>query len=105
MTVKWTEYGMWKWPLFVVVWGTGILLVIGAIIGGIYWNETTKDQRGKGNAPVQVADRSAARIINFPHNYHNIAFKCFGGNGIYTHTRVAPPVVIVNDPQCTGEAK
>lgn len=64
--------------------------------------DSYNDKRGRGDAPVGKYDDSPAQIINFPDKFHNVAFKCFGGNGIYTHTRPAPPIVIVNDPECDG---
>lgn len=55
---------------------------------------------GIRDAPVGNQDDTAAFIINFPDQFENVAFKCHGVDGIYTTTRQAPPVVIVNDPAC-----
>lgn len=73
---------------------TAALLVAGC--------DNYNNERGRGDAPVESSDDSPAVIINFPDQFHNIAFKCMGGNGLYTHTREAAPVVIVDDPECAG---
>lgn len=58
--------------------------------------------RGKGDAPVanKKGDDSPAYVVNFPDDFANVAHKCLGKNGIYTTTREAAPVVVVNDPEC-----
>jgi len=58
------------------------------------------DARGRGDAPIGEYDDSPAYILNFPDKFMNIAFKCLGPNGVYTHTRQGPPVVIVDDGNC-----
>lgn len=59
------------------------------------------DKRGRGGAPINLpSDDSPAEVVNFPDKFHNVAFKCMGVNGIYTHTREAAPVVVPNDPMC-----
>ena len=63
------------------------------------------DDRGKGDAPVKSKDDSPAVVINFPDGFLNVAFKCLNGNGIYTHTREAAPVVVVDDPNCDEGAE
>ena len=44
--------------------------------------------------------RQGGYVVNFPDRFHNVAWKCVGANGIYTHTREAPPIVIAGDPNC-----
>lgn len=57
---------------------------------------------GIKDAPINTkgTDNSPATIINFPDGYENVAFKCHGLVGVYTTTRVAAPVVVLNDPNC-----
>ena len=65
-------------------------------------------ERGTGDAPVEAVseqDFTAPHLINMPNGFMNIAFKCFGPNGIYAHTREAAPVIIVNDPNCEQEPR
>lgn len=66
---------------------------------------TDDAQHAKQDASVQPADQQDNRpphIINFTDDYMNVEVKCFGVNGIYAHTREASPVVIPNDPMCSG---
>jgi hypothetical protein len=66
------------------------------------------DHRGRGDAPVKgnSGDDSPAIVINFPDGFMNVAFKCIGPNGIYTHTREAAPVIVKDDPNCDeGKAR
>ena len=60
------------------------------------------DDRGKGDAPIanKGGDDSGAYLVNFPDGFSNVAHKCLGGNGIYTTTRDAAPVVVPDDPEC-----
>jgi len=58
------------------------------------------NDRGKGDAPVGDRDDAPAVVVNFPDGFMNVAVKCHGPNGIYTHTRAAAPVVVPNDPTC-----
>lgn len=60
------------------------------------------NERGRGDAPVGERDDTPAQVINFPDLFMNVAMKCLGGNGIYTHTREGAPVVVANDPECAG---
>ena len=71
-----------------------------ALVVGLVLTSCSSDTRGTGDAPVGPYDDSPARIVNFPNNFANVAFKCLGHNGIYSSTREAPPVIIVNDPEC-----
>lgn len=62
------------------------------------------DDRGKGDAPVQnrAGDDAPAVVVNFPDGFANIAFKCLNGSGLYVTTRNAAPVVVKDDPSCSG---
>lgn len=63
------------------------------------------DDRGKGDAPVlnKKGDDWPAVVVNFPDGFANIAFKCLNGNGLYVTTRDAAPVVVEEDPNCSGD--
>lgn len=76
------------------------LVTITLVAGLCALGACSNDRKGLGDAPVGPRDDSPAKIINFPDTFMNIAFKCFGVNGIYTHTRVASPTIIPNDPMC-----
>ena len=56
-----------------------------------------------GDSPTGDVDDTPANVINFPNGFMNVAHKCMGPNGIYTHTRAASPVVIANDPLCADK--
>lgn len=58
------------------------------------------DKRGRGDAPVASTDDTPAVVVNFPDLFMNVAFKCLGSNGIYTHTREGAPIVVPNDTNC-----
>lgn len=62
-----------------------------------------KTHKGIKDAPHDKGDNKIAHIVNMPDGYANIARKCDGPNGIYVTTREAPPVVVVNDPNCGGQ--
>lgn len=60
------------------------------------------NSRGIGDSPVGKQDRSPAEIIVFPDGFENVATKCDGhGRRIYTTTREAAPVVVI-DSNCPG---
>lgn len=77
--------------LFRVAVATGVVVLLASC---------SNDRRGLGDAPVGPKDDSPAQIVNFPDTFMNVAFKCLGANGIYTHTREAAPVVIKDDSNC-----
>jgi hypothetical protein len=59
------------------------------------------DERGRGDAPVEQMDDQEVRVYPNGDQFPNIAFFCVGGNGVYTTTREAPPVVNASDPECS----
>lgn len=65
----------------------------------------SQPDHGTGDSPVEPVnqqDNRAPHIINMPDGFMNLAFKCNGKDGVYAHTRDASPVVVPNDPNCTG---
>jgi hypothetical protein len=58
------------------------------------------DTSPTGDAPTGEVDDLPANVVNFPDQFMNVAWKCAGPNGIYSHTRTASPVVVPNDPLC-----
>ncbi|MCU0270468.1 MAG: hypothetical protein MUF83_17720 [Acidimicrobiales bacterium] len=72
--------------------GVGVVLGVGC--------SEYNDERGRGDAPIGKFNDSPAYVVNMPDQFHNIAIRCVGGNGIYAHTREAAPTVIVDDPLC-----
>lgn len=83
-----------------IAWGTVSVVVLITILFLVSCSGYN-DDRGRGDAPIESRDDSSAIIVNFPDKFHNVAFKCMGKNGIYTHTRSgSPPIIIANDPEC-----
>ena len=81
-----------------------LLVVLPVVLVGLVGcAEYNDDKRGRGDAPVGTYDDSEVLILNMPDQFMNVAFKCMGVNGIYTHTRAASPVVVPNDPMCRGD--
>ena len=64
---------------------------------GDWW----KDDRGKGDAPVNQLEDKEVTVYPNGDGYPNISFFCAGENGVYSTTREAPPVVVASDPNCT----
>jgi hypothetical protein len=59
-----------------------------------------KDDRGVGDAPVNQQADKPVKVWPGPDKYMNVGAYCIGENGIYIHTREAPPVVVADDPNC-----
>ena len=60
-----------------------------------------KDDRGKGDAPVDQVEDTEVTVYPNGDGYPNISVICTEkGNGVYSTTREAPPVVVTNDPEC-----
>lgn len=75
------------------------LAIAGTVIALAACGDT--NGQGEGDTTVDGWDDTPAFVINMPDRFHNIAFKCHGPNGVYAHTRDAPPVIIPNDGNCT----
>ena len=58
------------------------------------------DDRGRGDAPVGIRESSARRVWENIDKFMNVVPFCIGVNGIYTHTRQGPPVVVKDDGNC-----
>lgn len=61
-----------------------------------------QSSKGFGDAPVGTQNKASAAIINFPDTYANVAFKCYGHDGIYVVNEGGSqvPTVVANDPNC-----
>ena len=58
------------------------------------------DARGIGDAPVGKRHEAPRQVWQNIDGMMNIAAFCIGENGVYTHTREAPPVIVRDDPNC-----
>jgi len=79
-----------------------LILVIVAVLFAASCSEWN-DDRGKGDAPVDQRPDQTVNVYPNGDGYPNIAWFCIGGNGVYTTTREAPPVIIPDDPECYDE--
>lgn len=77
-----------------------VVLVVGAAVVVASSCSSYNDKRGRGDAPIGKYNDGPAYVLNMPDEFMNVAFRCLGENGVYTHTRAAAPVVIANDPNC-----
>lgn len=101
---KWrNRYGDWRWPLFVVVWGSVALVVI---VGGITyasWWETHQTERGRGDSPitgVMQDDPQGIVSIEMPDDFSGFATRCVweGYRGFSTTNDGG--AAVVPDPDC-----
>lgn len=72
------------------------LIVVASLTGCSAFN----DARGLGDAPVGKVHETKREVWVNIDGYPNISFFCIGPNGVYTHTRVAAPIVIKDDGNC-----
>lgn len=66
-----------------------------------------KEGQGTVDAPIVRTERDGWVVMSSPDHFPNIAFRCFGPNGLYNpRTSEADAsrqvVVVPNDPQCTS---
>ncbi|HEY8547981.1 MAG TPA: hypothetical protein VIL36_23140 [Acidimicrobiales bacterium] len=59
-----------------------------------------KDDRGIGDAAADQQPDRPVKVWPAPDKFMNVGAFCIGENGIYIHTREAPPVVVADDPNC-----
>lgn len=84
-----------------IVSGVVVLTLLIVLSYGVMWlNDEYNNDRGKGDAPISDVSDEEVFVMNFPDGFANIAFKCHGPNGVYTHTREAAPIVIKDDANC-----
>lgn len=81
---------------------SGLILGACGASGGLF---SADDDDGAGDAPIARAEDTPWVILNGVDRYPNIAFRCFGHNGIYAPRnpdKVASRTfqVVPNDPQC-----
>lgn len=61
---------------------------------------------GAGDAPIARVEQDGWTILNNVDDYTNVAFRCFGPNGVYVPRNEAPMVVVPDDPICKpGEGR
>lgn len=60
------------------------------------------DEQQLNDAPLGQMDDSPQFVMTNLDQFPNVAFRCFGANGIYTTTREAAGAItiVVNDPEC-----
>jgi hypothetical protein len=64
-----------------------------------------QESQGNADAPITRTERDGWTVMASPDHWPNIAFRCFGANGIYnpktSEKDTARSLIIVpNDPQC-----
>lgn len=76
-----------------------LLTAAGIAIVGV---SCASGERGTIDAPIDSTkqENSAPYIVNGPNGYHNLALKCLGADLLVTHTRQAPPIVVVGASSC-----
>ena len=77
--------------------GAGVI-ALGLIAAGC--GQSWDNAHGLGDAPVGKQHEQPRQIWVNIDGMMNVAAFCIGENGVYTHTREAPPVVIRDDPNC-----
>lgn len=85
-----------------IKYGVAAALAVVALSAGCSgWN----DERGVGDAPVDQQPDAHRKVWPNADQFPNISAFCVGGNGVYTTTRNAPPVVVVDDPECADNGE
>jgi hypothetical protein len=72
-------------------------VAVAGVLGGC---SKFNDDRGIGDAPVDQQPDHPVKVWPSPDRFMNVGAYCIGENGIYIHTREAPPVVVPDDPNC-----
>jgi hypothetical protein len=67
--------------------------------------DSYQESQGNADAPITRTERDGWVVLASPDQFPNIAFRCFGPNGLYnpktSEKDTSRQVVIVpNDPQC-----
>jgi len=91
--------------------GAALLLVLSGC-----GNSSQKD--APEPTPANIVNGTNTQVIQMPDGFRNIAFTCYGPNGVYVTSRGvyqaggehATPLassvfVLANDPHCSGSAK
>jgi hypothetical protein len=76
-----------------VITGVAIVAVFGL-------SASSCDRKGLGDAPIGEQHEAPRQVWLSGDSFMNISPYCIGANGVYTHTREAPPAVVANDPNC-----
>jgi hypothetical protein len=64
-----------------------------------------KESQGNADAPIARTERDGWTVMASPDHFPNIAFRCFGPNGLYNPKTSEKDtsrqlIVVPNDPQC-----
>lgn len=79
-----------------------VLVAVAGIAAGC---DSYKESQGTLDAPIVRTEREGWVVMASPDHFPNLAFRCFGPNGIY-NPRTAEKdgarmvTVVPNDPQC-----
>lgn len=86
-----------------VVHGVALLTLLA---GGLGLMACGSDKTQLNDAPVGKIDDRPAFVITNPDEFPNVAIHCYGVNGLYATTRTGAGAltIVVNDPQCGGDA-
>lgn len=80
-----------------------VIAIVGVVLAmGLF--AACGKQTQLNDAPVGKIDDSPTFVMTNADKFPNVAFRCFGVNGIYTTTRDYDALTIVaNDPKCGGD--
>lgn len=79
------------------------LLVLLALV--VSCSDDYKESQGTLDAPILRTEREGWVVLSSPDQFPNIAFRCFGPNGLYQPREARADasrqlVVVPNDPTC-----
>lgn len=83
----------------IVLTALAVILLAGCDLDGY------KESQGNADAPIARTEKYGWTVMASPDHFPNIAFRCFGVNGIYNpktseSDSARVPVIVPNDPQC-----
>lgn len=81
------------------------LVAIALAAAGCGLADSYKESQGNADAPIAKTERDGWTVLASPDHFPNVAFRCFGPNGIYNpktseNDTSRMMVVVPNDPQC-----
>lgn len=80
------------------------------VLAGTAGCDAFKEAQGNADAPIARTERDGWTVMASPDHFPNIAFRCFGPNGLYNPKTSESDgsrqlVVVANDPKCKDGAK
>lgn len=82
-----------------------IAAVLVVLLGGCDQLKDYQESQGNADAPIARTERDGWTVLASPDHFPNIAFRCFGPNGLYNpktaeHDTSRTLIVVPNDPKC-----